>query len=143
MLKTVAGIAALAAALVMVALSGATASAAPEPAACQNDSKLVGHILLSTDDAPDTWWGITKAGLEAAGIVGDDAQKASIESAFGTTFATLDDAVAAVVDAVRPLDKNGNGFVCASSSRGTMPHVADPNANYYYFGVIDDKHVKS
>ena len=144
MFKSMAGIVALAAALLaMIALSAGSASAAPQSGACQKDSKLIGPILLSTEDAPDTWWGITKAGLEAAGIVGDDAQKENIEEAFGTTFASLDEAVAALVDAVRPLDKNGNEYVCASSVRGTRAVLGDPNWAFYYFGVIDDKHVKS
>jgi hypothetical protein len=131
MLRTVAGIVALAAGLLMlIALTGGPASAAPTPGDCQNDSKLIGPILLSTDDAPDTWWGITKAGLEEAGIV-------------GTTFASLEEAVAALVDAVRPLDENGNDYVCASAIRGTKAVIGDPDYAHYYFAVIDDKHVKN
>jgi hypothetical protein len=66
-----------------------------------------------------------------------------IEAFFGTEFDSLEDAVEVLVDAVRPLDKNGNGYVCASRATGTKAALGDPNFAYYFFGVIDDKHVKS
>lgn len=123
----------------LCALSVAPAGAAPEPADCQNDSKLIGRIELSTADAPGTWWRLTKDGFDAAGVTD---YKAMMEGWFGTTFASLDDAVEALVAAVVPLDRNGNGFVCASAPRGTRTVVGDPNYGFYYFSVIDDKHVK-
>ena len=126
--------------VIVAAVIGTSASAAPEPGDCRNDSKLIGPILLSTDDTPGTWWNLTREGLDAAGITD---YKASIDAAFGTTFATLDDAIAAVVAAVSPLDRNGNGYVCASSIRGTRAVLGDPNYAYYYFSVQDDKHVSA
>jgi hypothetical protein len=51
------------------------------------------------------------------------------------------DAIAALVTAVEPYDKNGNGWVCASSATGTRAVLGDPLWPFYYFGVIDDKRV--
>lgn len=124
---------------VLAAVATGSAPAAPE-VGCQSDSKLIGQILLSTEDEEGTWWRITREGFDAAGITD---YKATIERLFGTTFASLDDAVQALVDAVRPLDKNGNEYVCASSVRGTRAFLGDPNYAYYFFGVTDDKHVTS
>lgn len=121
----------------VLALAASSAMAAPEPD-CQNDSKSLGRIALSTADTPGTWWYITRTGLDAAGITD---YLAAIESAFGTDFADLDEAVAAVVAAVGPVDKNGNGFVCASAVRGTRAFIGDPDYANYFFAVTDDKHV--
>jgi hypothetical protein len=109
-----------------------------DPRRLQNDSKLIGPILLSTVDTPGTWWHLTREGFDDAGV--SDC-KAMIEALFGTTFVDLDAAVEALVDAVRTLDKNGNSYVCATSVRGTRAFVGDPNYAYYFFSVIDDKHV--
>jgi hypothetical protein len=125
----------------VVALTASPALATPTPGDCQNDSKLIGPIELSTDYRAGTWWQITKDGFVEAGYVTDADQKALIERFFGTTFATLDDAVAVLVDAVRSLDNNNNNYVCASSTRGTRAWSGDPNVTDYLFGVIDDKHV--
>jgi hypothetical protein len=129
---------------VIVAMAAAgPASADAVPGDCQNDSKLIGQIFLSTDDAPGTWWRLTKDGLEAAGIVGDEAQLAKINGWFGTSLTDISDAVEVLVDAVRPVDKNGNGYVCATrATSGTRAFLDDPDYQYYVFGVIDDKHVK-
>ncbi|HET7689010.1 MAG TPA: hypothetical protein VFK41_01415 [Nocardioidaceae bacterium] len=128
-------------ALASALLLGGTAQAAPTPGDCNNDSKLIGPILLSTDDAPGTWWRLTKEGFEAGGIHGEAAYKAWIDAAFGTTFGSLEEAVQALVDAVVSLDRNGNGYVCATNVRGTRAFIGDPNWTYYFFGVQDDKHV--
>ena len=43
---------------VAIALVAAGAApAAPVDGDCQNDSKLIGAIELSTDDRAGTWWG--------------------------------------------------------------------------------------
>jgi hypothetical protein len=125
-------------AAVVLALSAASAWATPTRGDCQNDSKLIGPILLSTEDTPGTWWHLTREGFNEAGV---SDYKAMIEALFGTTFVDLDAAVEALVDAVRTLDKNGNSYVCATSVRGTRAFVGDPNYAYYFFSVIDDKHV--
>ena len=51
----------------VVALTASSAPAAPEPG-CQNDSKSLGRIELSTADTPGTWWYLTRTGLDAAGV---------------------------------------------------------------------------
>ena len=86
--------------------------------------------------------GLTKDGLEAAGVFGDAAQLARINGWFGTSFTSLADAVVLLVDTVRPLDKNGNNYVCASTLRGTRAVAGDPDLSLTAFTVIDDKHVK-
>lgn len=140
MLRTAALLALLAGA--MTALTSGSALGAPTPGDCQNDSKLIGPIELSTVDEPGTWWFITSNGLDEAGF-DTDAEKLEITNVIlGTDFATLEDAVEAIVDAVRPLDKNGNGFVCAGTSTGTHGFLPDPSLNSVFFKVIDDKHVK-
>ena len=105
---------------------------------CRQDSKLIGRIELSTADGPDTWWGLTRQGLLAAGIQEEDFL-ATFGTWFGQTFSSLDEVIALLVDAVRPFDKNGNNYVCASSVRGTRTVVGDPNYAFYYFRVVDDK----
>ena len=61
---------------------------------------------------------------------------------FGTQFATLEDALEALIGAVQPIDKNGNGYVCAGTPRGPKAVLRDPEYASYFFGVIDDEHVK-
>jgi hypothetical protein len=137
-----AALVALCAGAMMLAFTSSSALAKPTPGDCQNDSKLIGAIELSTDDRPGTWWFITSNGLDEAGFE-TDAEKLEItELIFGTDFATLADAVTALVDAIRPLDKNGNNFVCASTVRGTKGFLPDPSFTSFFFSVIDDKHVK-
>jgi len=124
---------------VTAALVGATAAgAAPAPGDCPNDTKGIGPVSISTADEPGTWWYLTRTGFDAAGVTD---YKAKIESLFGIEFGTLEEAIEAVVAGVRPLDKNGNGYVCASTLRGTRAFIGDPDFAYYFFGVIDDKHV--
>ena len=123
-----------------MALTGGSALAVPTPGDCQNDSKLIGPIELSTDDRPWTWWQITSDGIHAAGFDTDAEKLAITESIFGTDFATLADAITAIVDAVRFLDKNGNNFVCAGTSTGTHVFLPDPSFNNFFFKAIDDKH---
>jgi len=105
---------------------------------CRNDSKLIGRIELSTADGPDTWWGITKDGLIALGIEEEDFE-AHLEDLFGQAFSSLEQAIETVVDAVRPFDKNGNNYVCASTVRGTRAFIGDPLYALVYFRVVDDK----
>lgn len=112
--------------------------AGQSPGDCPNDSKLIGAIRVSTADASDTWWGITKAGLEDAGIPAS-AFETTIEGFFGTTFPNLAAAIDALVDPVRSFDENGNGYVCAFSLRGRRAYIGDPLFNFYTFGVTDDK----
>ena len=100
---------------------------------------MIGPILLSTSDEPGTWWGLTKAGFDAAGITD---YKATIEGFFGTSFDSLGDAVDALVAAASGLDRNGNGYVCASSIRGTRAYLGDPAYANYFFLVNDDRHVR-
>ena len=139
-IRRIAALVTLLAAGIMAFTSG-PALAKPTPGDCQNDSKLIGPIELSTDYRAGTWWQITSDGLEAAGFETDEEKLAIIEALFGTDFATLADAISAIVDAVRPLDKNANGFVCAGTSTGTHEFLPDPSYTSFFFKVIDDKHV--
>jgi hypothetical protein len=125
--------------VLLVAVAMPVSVAAGSPGDCSNDSKLIGPILLSSNDAPGTWWGLTRAGFDAAGITD---YKATIEGFFGTSFDTLDDAVDALVAGTSTLDKNGNGYVCASSARGTRAFLDDPQYANYFFQTHDDKGVK-
>lgn len=135
-------------AVVMAALVGTTSAAAadPTPGNCQNDVKLIGAIYLSGKDDPNDgltpWWELTKAGFLATGVKEEDREE-RIEAAFGTEFDSLEDAVAAVIAGVTPLDRNGNGFVCAVRGRGTRTALGDPLWSYYYFAATDDRGVKS
>lgn len=104
---------------------------------CHPDSKLIGRIELSTADVPGTWWYITRQGFDAAGITD---YKGLIESAFGQTFATLDEAIAHLVGAVMPLDENGNGYVCAYETRGTRANYGLIGVSHYIFATTDDDH---
>jgi hypothetical protein len=106
------------------------------PNACNQDSKLIGLIELSTADVPGTWWYITRNGMDEAGITD---YEAFIESVFGREFADLEEASAAIVDAVRPRDLNGNGSVCAYSIRGTRASSPLPDPTLYTFAVSDDR----
>lgn len=135
-------LAVLASVLLSTLLIGGPAQAAATPGDCNNSSKLIGSILLSTEDAPGTWWRLTREGLDAAGFDDEAAYQEIIELVFGTTFSSLEEAVQALVDAVVGLDKNGNGYVCASENRGTVASIPYPNWSFYFFGVQDDKHVK-
>jgi hypothetical protein len=108
-----------------------------EAPGCHPDSKLIGRIQLSTADTPGTWWYITREGFDAAGITD---YQGFIEYAFGLTFATLDEAIAHLVNAVTPWDENGNGYVCAYAARGTRTNYALPDVSRYIFGTTDDDH---
>ncbi len=116
--------------LVSVALAlvaAGSASATPEPGACQEDTKLIGPIQVSPEVADDdvtTWWELTRDGFEAPGLNPEDALK----SFFGLEF---DEALEAFVAEVEPADKNGNKFVCASSLGGTRAFIGDPNFAFY------------
>jgi len=114
----------------------AHAAAAPT---CRPDAKLIGRIALSTRDEPGTWWYLTRSGLDASGVVD---YRAAISEEFGVAFATLDDAVAHLVAAVRSLDANQNGFVCAYEGRGTLGRSTDPDFWLTHFLVRDDKHAQ-
>jgi hypothetical protein len=118
------------------ALHLATAAGQGEPG-CHPDSKLIGRIELSTNDAPGTWWYITRQGFDASGVTD---YRAFIESLFGQAFATLDDAISFLVNQVRPLDENGNGYVCAYSTRGTRANYGQPGVTNFLFSTTDDDH---
>ncbi|QJR35408.1 hypothetical protein [Gemmatimonas groenlandica] len=103
---------------------------------CAQDSKSLGLIKLSAVDAPDTWWGITKAGFAAAGITDP---KSFIENAFGQEFESVEAAAAFLVLQVKPYDLNGNDLVCAFSTRGTRSVYRAPNVALYLFRATDDR----
>jgi hypothetical protein len=115
-------------------LATATGSSVP---GCHPDSKLVGRIELSTADVPGTWWYITRQGFDAAGITD---YQGFIEMVFSQPFATLGDAIAHLVNAVRPFDENGNGYVCAYETRGTRANYGLLHVSEYLFGTTDDNH---
>ena len=106
-------------------LSMATSIRTPE---CPPDNKLIGRIQLSTTDAPNTLWGISRAGLAAAGVdvADDDAVLEVLNGWLGTDFSVLDDALDAFIDTARPWDANGNDYVCLYSLRGTRANLRDP-----------------
>ena len=106
------------------------------PKACNEDSKLIGLIELSNADVPGTWWYITRKGMDEAGITD---YLTFINSVFGSEFADLEEASAAIVDAVRLRDLNGNGLVCAYSIRGTRASSPLPDPTRYTFAVSDDR----
>lgn len=119
-----------------VTLTSRDAHAAAAPA-CRPDAKLIGRIALSTRDEAGTWWYLTRSGLDASGVTD---YRAAISEEFGMAFATLDDAVAHLVEAVRSLDANQNGFVCAYEGRGTPGRSVGPDYWLTHFLVRDDKH---
>lgn len=121
--------------------AGATANASGTPVAngahdCTPDSKLIGRFAASTADRPDTWWGLSKARFDAAGVRD---YKAALESFYGRSFPSLDAAIQFLIDGVRSWDANGNGYVCAFEIRGTRAYFGD-NA-IFLLGIDDDKHV--
>lgn len=122
-------------------LVAAPTHAVPVPGDCNNDSKSLGSVLLSNEDVQGTWWYITREGMEAAGITTQAEQQAIIEAAFGQTFATFQEATAAVVAGV-PGDKNNNGYVCASATpQKGDGNITLPGWQNYFFKITDDKHV--
>lgn len=104
---------------------------------CHPDVKFIGRIELSTADLPGTWWYITREGFDAAGITD---YQGFMSSVFGLPFATLDEAITYLVDAVKPLDRNGNAFVCAYEVRGELRNYGTPEVNKYIFSTTDDDH---
>lgn len=110
---------------------------------CRPDAKYLGRIELSIADTPGTWWHLTREGIDKSypGQVVD--YTAIISGWFGTTFGSEQEAVTYLVDQVRPLDANGNNFVCAYGVRGTIAAVRDPNYTNYAFKVQDDKRATS
>ena len=104
---------------------------------CTPDSKLIGRFRASTEDAPDTWWGLSKARFDAAGI---SDYKAALESFYGQTFASEAAAIQFLIDGVKSWDANNNGYVCAFEIRGTRAYFGD-NATFL-LGIEDDKHVQ-
>ena len=122
------------------ALAATTAQAHRDPHLCGPDVKLIGAFLVSTVDAPDTWWGLTHKGMVESGIPdNEDALKETMQRWFGIGFNSLSEAVTYLVAQVAPYDANGNGYVCAYSKRGTRAYLGDPNYTYYLFGVSDDR----
>jgi hypothetical protein len=134
MFKYVVGLAVISAALLATGATGALASG--EPGHCPSDSKLIGLIEISTDDRPDTWWGLTKSAMNDAGIFTDAGYLETIEELLGATFPNLDAAIEALVDSARPFDKNGNEWTCAYELRGTRTSLGDRPITVY--GIGDD-----
>jgi hypothetical protein len=108
-------------------------------ATCDADAQLIGSIELSTVDAPTTWWGLTKAGLQASGMDSDAEYQAAIEGYFHRAFPSLDNAVAYLVDDVRFLDTNADNHLCAYGVRGTRPRLSASNNALYSFWVHEDR----
>ena len=106
------------------------------PQACAPDTKLIGRFAASTADVPGTWWRLSKDRFDALGVTD---YKAALEGFYGQSFATLDDAIAFLIDGVKSYDTNGNGYVCAYEERGTRAWLG-VNA-LYLLGIADDKHV--
>jgi hypothetical protein len=106
---------------------------------CGPDAKFIGRIELSTADVPGTWWHLTREGIDKSypGQVLD--YTAIISGWFGIAFGSEAEAVTFLVDQVRPLDDNGNNFVCAYALRGTIASVGEPYFTNYAFKVRDDK----
>jgi hypothetical protein len=136
MIARVVAVAAVAA--VLLVLGATQAAAKDQPDGCQNDSKLIGPIALSTADTPGTWWHMTKEGLIASGVP-ETEFKSTMEGWFGMSFASLDEAVQFLVGAVASVDRNGDGVVCASALRGTRAHFGDPNITLVSFNVTDNR----
>ena len=61
----------------------------------------------------------------------------ALESSFGRTFSSLDEAKATLLAGVAEWDKNGNGYVCAFELRGTRAYLGETAK--YFFGIDDDK----
>jgi len=123
-----------------IAPPAANASGAPVANgahACTPDSKLIGRFRVSTADASDTWWGLSKARFDDAGVTD---YKAALESFYGQTFASEAAAIQFLIDGVRSYDANGNGYVCAFEIRGTRAYFGDNAA--FLLGIEDDKHVQ-
>jgi hypothetical protein len=119
-------------------ITASVATTVRDPA-CVQSSRLIGRISLTTGEGPLEWWGITRRGFIAAGLDPSEFQ-AKIEGELNREFATLDEAIAALVAQVVPLDGNTNGFVCAYQLRGTKTGFGDPNYTDYFFRVLDDTH---
>ena len=111
-----------------------------DPGNCPSDSKLIGQVSVWGDEFEDSWWNLIHGGMVAGGLVTDTAQRDYLNGVFGTDFATLaevrDFNLQSVADG---FDKNGNGYVCALSLRGTRAYNTDPYFKYTWFGVTDDK----
>lgn len=105
--------------------------------ACTPDSKLIGRFRVSTADASDTWWGLSKARFDDAHVTD---YKAALESFYGQTFASEAAAIQFLIDGVGSYDANGNGYVCAFEIRGTRAYFGANAA--FLLGIEDDKHVQ-
>jgi hypothetical protein len=105
---------------------------------CRPDSKLIGRIALTDSEDADAWWGLTRNGLIASGVVSEADQLATMEGWFGEDFGSLDEAIDFLVAAVKPVDANDNGFVCAYNIRGTRTSLGDPLYQYTLFKTLDD-----
>ena len=120
-----------------IASRAASAAVANGAHTCTPDTKLIGRFAASTADVPGTWWRLSKDRFDAAGVTD---YKAALESFYGQSFSTLNDAIQFLIDGVASYDKNGNGFVCAFEIRGTRAYFGD-NA-IFLLGIDDDKHVQ-
>ena len=105
------------------------------PQACTPDVKLIGRIAVSTADVPGTWWRLTKDRFDELGVTD---YRSALEGFYGLSFATLDDAIAYLIDGVASYDVNNNGYVCAFEVPGKRAYLG-VNA-LYLLGIADDKH---
>jgi hypothetical protein len=128
--------------VVGVVLASDALRAAPlrNPGDCPRDAKLIGQVSVWGDEFEDSWWNLIFNGMISGGLLTNTAQRDYLNGVFGTSFATLaevrDFNLQDVGDA---FDKNGNGYVCAYSLRGTRAYNSDPYFNFTWFGVSDDK----
>jgi len=91
-------------------------------------------------DGPGTWWGLTEAGLLAAGFVDEAAQVAYLNEVYGTSFPDLNSLKTFTLAQLDEFyDLNRNGFVCAFELRGTRRYLNDPYVNLTAFAVTDDR----
>ena len=126
-------------AMSVAVLGVSVAASSPDPGECARDTKLIGAVEISAVDAPDTWWGITKAGFIDAGYDTTAEMIALMNGFFGTSHTTLAPLIDLLLEPVRTFDLNGNNYICAFSLRGARKWIGNPDYTFYTFGTSDDK----
>ena len=110
------------------------------PGNCPSDSKLIGQVSVFGDESETSWWNLILEGMVAGGLLTNTAQRDYLNGVFGTDFATLAEVRNYNLQGLSDdWDKNGNGYVCAYSLRGTRAYNTDPYFKFTWFGVSDDK----